>query len=86
VSRALHLTPAQRRIATGGRTLLQPPPPGMSLDGTRLPSSQGIPGDVLFALAALSDLADQGNLIARQLYEHERERLGITRGRIFGPQ
>ncbi len=43
----------------------------------------GIPEDVLFALEALASLAEQGNDVARFVYEHELESLGITRPRIF---
>lgn len=39
----------------------------------------GIPGDVLFALETLRLLADQGNVVARDLFDDEVERLGLTR-------
>lgn len=45
----------------------------------------GIPGDVLITLDAIRLLADQGNLVARDLFDSEVERLGMTRATFFGP-
>jgi len=38
----------------------------------------GIPGDVLFALDALRLLADQGNIVAKDLFDSEVERMGLN--------
>lgn len=39
----------------------------------------GLPGDVFMALDALRLLADQGNVIAADLFDSECRRLGLTR-------
>lgn len=44
----------------------------------------GIPGDVLFALDALRLLADQGNVVAADLFDREVARMGLGRVRYFG--
>jgi hypothetical protein len=41
--------------------------------------AEGIPFDVLMTLEALRQLADQGNLAAKMIYDSERIRLGIDR-------
>jgi hypothetical protein len=76
----LRLTRRDAKRLTLNRQLVQPPSPGSALPS--LGQSEGIPGDVLLTLEALRQLADQGNLIARAIYERERERLGIDR-RLF---
>lgn len=40
---------------------------------------KGIPQDVFMVLDSLRLLADQGNLLARDLFDHESARLGLTR-------
>lgn len=70
---------------TGNRTLLQSPPAGVPLPDIAAMGAEGIPGDVLFLLENLRQLADQGNLVARQLYERERRRWGIGDRTTIGP-
>lgn len=80
-----HLTPAQRAQIVQGRNLIQPPGPddakavafNMRMMG-RTGTGTGIPADVLFALEALRQLAEQGNLAAKWLYEEERRKFGIS--------
>jgi hypothetical protein len=40
---------------------------------------EGVPVDVLITLESLRQLAEQGNLAAKWLYEEERVKLGIDR-------
>lgn len=83
-----HLTPAQRAQIVQGRNLIQPPGPddakaiaanmrAMSATGSRA-TIEGIPMDVLMTLEALRQLAEQGNLAAKWLYEEERVKFGIS--------
>lgn len=46
----------------------------------------GLPGDVFMALDALRLLADQGNEVAKILFDSECEKLGLTRPKFFGPR
>jgi hypothetical protein len=39
----------------------------------------GMPGDVFMALDALRLLAEQGNVVAADLFAHECDRLGLTK-------
>ncbi len=39
----------------------------------------GLPGDVFMTLDALRLLADQGNQLAADVFDHESRRLGLTR-------
>jgi hypothetical protein len=39
---------------------------------------KGLPGDVFMALDALRMHADQGNRVAREVFENECEKLGLT--------
>lgn len=41
--------------------------------------AEGIPFDVLMTLEAIRQLAEQGNLAAKVLYEEERKKLGIDK-------
>lgn len=77
------------RKALSKRLLVQPPP---SLDAVRqhrlihdqLKRIEGLPIDVLETLEAIRLLAEQGNEVAKDLYDTEREKLGIDRPRHFG--
>lgn len=40
---------------------------------------QGMPGDVFMALDAIRLLADQGNAVAKDLFDSECAKLGLTR-------
>jgi len=78
----LTLTEAQRR-ALSTRIMLQMPREVGRDDAkfiARLVEKtlNGIPGDVLFTLDAIRLLADQGNVVAQELFEMEIERLGFT--------
>lgn len=53
--------------------------------GTSRSQSEGIPFDVLMTLEALRQLAEQGNLAAKMIYDSERARLGIDRPTFHGP-
>jgi hypothetical protein len=80
------LTPAQRIMVVQGRQMVQPPGPddakaiaanmrAMSATGR---GTGGVPPDVLMTLEALRQLAEQGNLAAKWLYEEERAKFGIS--------
>lgn len=70
----LFLTEKQR-LRLQSRLLIQPPGPGQSLpDIGRI---RAMPNDVLLALEALRNLAEQGNIVAQDLYMSERKKLGI---------
>ena len=84
--RGWHLTPAQRAMVVQGRNMIQPPGPddakaiaanmrAMSATGR---GTGGVPPDVLMTLEALRQLAEQGNLAAKWLYEEERAKFGIS--------
>ena len=84
----LHFTPEQRR-ALSNRLIVQPPPSLDAVAQHRLIADQrrrieGLPIDVLETLEAIRLLAEQGNRVAKELYEEERERLGIDRPAFFG--
>lgn len=79
------LTPAQKLMVVQGRQMIQPPGPddakavasnmrAMSATG----AGTGIPFDVLMTLESLRQLAEQGNLAAKWLYEQERVKFGIS--------
>ncbi len=81
----LDLTLHQRLHIQKGRSTVRPPTPdegravaavARETQGRRV---EGIPLDVLMTLEAVRQLAEQGNLAAKWLYEQERERLGIDR-------
>lgn len=85
---SLTLTPHQR-LHLANRIMLQGPgdaSPGEIAAHQRGLSRMlnGIPGDVLFALDALRLLADQGNVVARDLFQSEIERMGLTQVRYYG--
>lgn len=79
----------EERKALSTRLLVQPPP---SLDAVRqhqlmadqIKRIEGLPIDVLETLEAIRMLAESGNRVAKELYEVERERLGIDVPRHFG--
>lgn len=80
-----HLTPGQRIRVVQGRTMIQPPGPddaatvlANARDMSRTGTGTGISSDVLMTLESLRQLAEQGNLAARWLYDRERARLGIS--------
>jgi hypothetical protein len=84
----LTLTPHQR-LHLQNRIMLQSPkeasPAEIAAHQRGLERSlNGIPGDVLFALDALRLLADQGNVVARDLFQMEIERMGLTQVRYYG--
>lgn len=68
-------------IQKGRATVVAPTPEDervvAALAGAR--PREGIPMDVLITLEAIRQLADQGNLAAKWLYDRERRRLGIDR-------
>jgi hypothetical protein len=66
-----------------GRLLLQPRPAGVAPIPLGRRTAEGLPFDVLMALESIRQLAEQGNVVARTLYEMERERLGLDRPAIF---
>jgi hypothetical protein len=75
-----HLTPRERRLLNlRGRRLVQLPPPEQKaaaderIGGVRV-------GDLIL-LAALRDLADQGNVVALEFAERLAKRLEIDRAR-----
>jgi hypothetical protein len=78
-----HFTEEQRQ-ALSSRLIVQPPPSAAAVErhadiARQRKRIEGLPIDVLEALEALRLLAEQGNLVARELYSIERERLGIDR-------
>jgi hypothetical protein len=80
-------TEAQRR-ALSTTTMLQKPPSAEARDQflqllERRKTIEGIPTDVLFTLEAVRQLAEQGNMVAEQLYWSERVRLGIDVPKTF---
>lgn len=85
---SLTLTPHQR-AHLANRIMLQSPvdvsPAEIAAHQRGLDRSlNGIPGDILFALDALRLLADQGNVVARDLFQMEIERMGLTQVRYYG--
>lgn len=75
----LELTKRDAKRLTLNRRMLQPPGPSDVAPPFAAMSMEGIPGDVLFTLEALRQLAEQGNQVAQMLYDRERDRLGIDR-------
>jgi hypothetical protein len=79
----LEFTEQQRR--TLSRVLMVQAPVGLTEKQLRQArreinrSVNGLPGDVFMALDALRMLADQGNTVAKDLFEQESNRLGLTR-------
>lgn len=73
----------QRLMESRGIQRMQPRPAHIA--PLNLRAVEGIPGDVLFALEALRQQAEQGNQFAKFMYEQERESLGIDRPRIVIP-
>lgn len=71
----------QRARVVRGRTMIQPPTEEdakiVRANALARPVN-GIPVDVLMTLQALRDLADQGNLAAKWLYEEESRKFGLT--------
>lgn len=65
----------RKRIEGNQRLRLQPPEGTDRGDFDRRIS--GLPGDVLLALESLRALAEQGNDVAKHLYESETKRLGL---------
>jgi hypothetical protein len=81
----LELTEAQAR-AFSTRLMLQQPGFATTSDGERKKIAaeldrrvKGLPPGAFMALDSLRLLADQGNKVAKWLFEHECERLGLTR-------
>jgi hypothetical protein len=71
-----NLTPAERRaLNRHSRRLVSPPAPGEQIDGNR--RLGGVKVADLLLLAALDDLAGQGNEVARHAAGSLRARLGI---------
>lgn len=82
--------PEHARLHIANRLMLQQPvdqtPEQLAEYGRFLARKfNDIPGDVLITLDALRLLADQGNRVARDLFDDEVERLGLTRATHFGP-
>ncbi len=63
------------RVEGNMRLKLQPPEGPQRGEFNRRIS--GLPGDVLLALEAIRALAEQGNDVAKHLYESETKRLGL---------
>lgn len=83
----LHLTEAERR-ALSNRLIVQPPASASVVEthqevARQLKRIEGLPIDVLETLEAIRILAEQGNEVAKVLYDVEREKLGIDRPRHF---
>lgn len=83
--RALRVTKHQAAHIVQGRTLIQPPTEA-DRDVVRFNAAhkgeraEGIPFDVRMTLEALRDLAAQGNLAAKWLYEREAARWNLHGG------
>lgn len=75
------LTEAQRKRLSDTLMLQKPPDEQSMATFAELVRRQkrlsSLPIDVLFTLEALRLLADQGNIVAQELYWSERVRLGI---------
>lgn len=83
-----HFTPEQQR-ALSTRLIVQPPPTMSAIEAhqdlaRQRKTIEGLPIDVLETLEAIRLLAEQGNQVAKELYEVEREKLGIDKPRHFG--
>ena len=78
-----HFNLRQRARIVQGREMLQPPTPDdagvVRAASLSTKTVEGIPVDVLMTLESLRQLAEQGNLAAKWLYEEERVKLGIDR-------
>lgn len=72
-----HLTPGQRHLleqhGSGQRHVVGPTPDMKPLDGSQRIGGHAV-GDLL-ALSALEDLAEQGNLVAREMASRLRRRM-----------
>ncbi len=83
MTQRIRLTEQQTRlIESRGRTLLQPPTPEdrsvvRELQLHRPVGGGKLPFDVVFTLETLRHLADQGNLVAKDIYDYETRRLGL---------
>ncbi len=69
-------------IESRGRTLVQPPTEAdakvvREIQLHRPVAAGKLPFDVVFTLEALRHLADQGNAVAKDLYDYETRRLGL---------
>jgi hypothetical protein len=74
----------QHRRQLSTRLMLQLPADASAREVARVRADldrvvMGLPGDVFMALDALRLLADQGNEIAKDLFDFESRRLGLTR-------
>lgn len=79
--RPLTLTERQQRLMESrGIMRLQPRPAGVPSIPLDMKGREGIPFDVLFALEAVRQQAEQGNLFAQFIYETECKALGIDVG------
>lgn len=77
--RPLTLTERQQRLMESrGIARIQPRPAGVAPIPLDVRGREGIPFDVMFALEAIRQQAEQGNAFARFLYEQECKALGIT--------
>jgi hypothetical protein len=72
----MRLTPAFRARVEGNLRLKLQPPEGKDRGDFNRRIS-GLPGDVLLALESIRALAEQGNDVAKHLYESETKRLGL---------
>lgn len=84
VTPGFRLTEAQRR-ALSTRLMLQNPRPDMTAKQMAAIRAdldsrvRGLPTGAFMALDSLRLLAEQGNIVARDLFDSESERLGLTR-------
>lgn len=86
--RSWRLNLRQRARILRGRQVVQVPAQPVDLRlvmaGSAGVRHEGIPVDVLMTLEALRQLAEQGNLAAKWLYDQQRVQLGIDRPSITG--
>lgn len=76
--RPLTLSEKQRRVLESrGIQRVQPPGPGDRLIPLQVRGREGVPFDVMLTLEAIRQLAEQGNALARFIYDQERRALGI---------
>lgn len=67
----------QRLMESRGIMRIQPRPTGVAPIPLNVRGREGIPVDVMFALEAVRQQAEQGNRFAKWLYERECAELGI---------
>lgn len=82
--RPLTLSDRTRRLMESrGVQMIQPRPAGVAPIPLDIRGRQGVPMDVMFALEAIRQQAEQGNLFAAWMYDQECKKLGITPAKIL---